>query len=98
VEPLYKAVAKERQITAGERGKEGGRGKKKNPSANGTRVKQGPRSADKVAKGNRQEGTHAGEGRGSCRSGGRPRSAYFKGETCCAFAPLLGPPSTSAQL
>jgi hypothetical protein len=41
IEPVEKAAAKERQITAGERGKEGGRGKKKTPVANDHKGKRG---------------------------------------------------------
>jgi hypothetical protein len=50
VEPLEKKAAEERQLAAGERGKEGGRGKKKNLGANDTKGNRAPRAADKVAK------------------------------------------------
>ena len=40
----------ERQIAAGERGKEGGRGKKKTLGANDPKGKRAPRARDKVAK------------------------------------------------
>jgi hypothetical protein len=50
VAPLEEAAAEERMKAGKGPDGSGGRGKKKNPSANGTKVKQGPRAADKVAK------------------------------------------------
>jgi hypothetical protein len=49
VEPLEKAAAKEKQLAAGERGKEGGRGKTKTLQANALKGKPAPQSRDKVA-------------------------------------------------
>jgi hypothetical protein len=46
---LRNAAAKEKQLAAGERGKEGGRGKKKNLEANALKVKRAPQARDKVA-------------------------------------------------
>lgn len=49
--PLYAAEAKERQREAGARGKEGGRGKKKNPSGkNSLKGKPEPQARDRAAK------------------------------------------------
>jgi hypothetical protein len=47
---LEEAAAEERQIAAGERGKEGGRGKKKTLVPNGHKGKRAPAARDKVAK------------------------------------------------
>jgi hypothetical protein len=50
IEPEEKAAAKERQAAAGDRGKEGGRGKKKTLVANTHKGKPAPKARDKAAK------------------------------------------------